>query len=303
VDVKRALQFKRRRTQTGGVWTKPGDSYEKHEPKPLAIETRFDKIADKIAPIRTHERVLQDFSANLFGVEVGLTLSQLELVRKNTHGVEVVQVVNKDGSSNIETILARWFFKFFRVELQGPAINTSVTPGQSPVGARIVGLGVTNDKTSAMDHDALSYTMEVKLTEKSIAQLAASVGAGTASAVASGIASVAGSEVAKIVGDVVLGAVPVISVVLAAQSARRAYHMVRDDTASTEMKVFAVSHAIADGVRVALPLVGTLMNAGLVAAAAIMGWTHHRYAKHAPPTGPPGDDATPGRAGRATDAG
>lgn len=285
MDVKRALHVRRKRAET---WTRAGDTYEQHEPKPLKAESRFDRVADKIAPIRTHERVMQDFSAPIFGVEVGVTLSQLELVKKGTQGLELVQVVNKDGSSNLESILWRWFFsKNNRLEIQGPAINTSATAGERPFGFRLFGAAITGDKTSAMDHDAVSYTFEVKLTDKSIAQLAASVGAGTSAAVASTIASVGGSAVAKVVGDVVMGAVPVISVVLAAQSARRAFHVVRDDTASTEMKAFAVAHAIADGVRVALPLVGTLMNAALVGAAAIAGWTHHRYAKHAPPTGPP----------------
>ncbi len=277
-------------TASSPVWTDPADSYENHEPPRPKIAAAMDRVLDKIAPIRTHERVLSEAKGSVFGVEVGVTFSQLDLVRKNTHGMEWVQVVGQDGSSNLELLLKRWHLKHnHRIELQGPALNTSLTPGELPIGARFIGVGLTSDLTSAMDHDAVSYTVEVKLTERSVAELAASVGAGTAASAAEAIASVAGSEVAKVVGDIVLGAVPILSALLAVSSARRAIHVLRDDSASKEMKAFAVGHAIGDAVRVVFPLAGTLINVGLVGAAALAGWVHHRYTKHAEPTGPPGE--------------
>lgn len=300
MDVKRALHWKRRKAEDEApaprakppTWTPLGDTYENHEPKLTGLEDRFEKLADKIAPIRTHERVIHDFGANLFGVDVGITFSQLELVKKGTKGVEVVHVVDPNGGSNWETIAGRKFItKNVRIELQTLALNV---PADDLPSVRFLGVGLTSDRTSAMDHDAVSYTAEVKIQSTGLAHLLASVGAGNAAAAAERIAgAAAGSGVADVVGDVVLGAVPVLSAILAVNSARRAVHVLRDDTASKEMKVFAVAHAIADAVRVPLPLIGTLMNVALVGAAAFAGWTHHRYAKHAPPTGPPKDDAAP----------
>jgi hypothetical protein len=237
--------------------------------------------------MRTHERVLHDVGGSFFGVSVGVTVSQLDLVRKNTHGVEFIQVVNPDGSSNLESVLGRLPLGHNqRIELQGPALNTSLSPGDLPLGARFVGLGLTSDVTSAMDHDALSYTVEVKLTEKSVAELAALAAPGAADLAADALAGVAGSGAGAVVADAVLGAVPVLSAALAVASVRRAHHVCCDATASKEMRAFAVAHALADTVRVVEPLSGTLMNAGLVGVAALCGWVHVRHAKHASPIGP-----------------
>ncbi len=175
------------------------DSYEQHLPRPTKLDGFADRLLSKVAPIRTHERVLHDISGSFFGVQIGVTFSQLELAKRGTSGVELIggevspptpqetrlgdkpqsgflfearfiQVVNPDGSSNIETVLGRKQLGMgHRIELQGPALNSSLSPGELPVGARFIGVGLTTDVTSTMDHDALSYTVEVKLSEKSIA--------------------------------------------------------------------------------------------------------------------------------------
>lgn len=270
----------------------PGaDTWEAHCPAPVIEGTAFgrgvERVLDKIAPIRTHERVITEVKGSLFGLEVGITLSQLELVKKGTHGVEVIQVVAPDGSSNLETVLGRLHLGHnHRIELQGPALNTSVTPGELPLGARFVGVGLTSDVTSAMDHDAVSYTVEVKLTSNSLLQMAAIGGPGAAAVAAEALQGAAGGVVGAVLADVLLGAVPILSAALAIQSARRALHVCRDDKAPKSMKVFAVAHAISDAVRVAFPIVGTLGNVALVGIAAVMGWRHVRHAKHEAPIGP-----------------
>lgn len=266
----------------------PTDSYEAHLPPPLPGQTKADKLLDRIAPIRTHERVITDFGGSFFGLQVGVTISQLDLVRKNTTGVEIVQVVNPDGSGNLETILMRKEIGAKqRIELQGPALNTSLTPGELPIGARFIGIGLTSDVTSAMDHAAVSYTFEVKLNEKSVVELAAFGGPGAAQIAADAIEASASTLLGDVVGTALVGAVPVLSTALAVASARRAYHVVKDPTASREMKVFQVAHAVADAIRVVEPITGTVINAALVAVAATLGWVHHRHTPHAPPTGPP----------------
>ncbi len=271
------------------------DTWEEHQPKAIAEGNVVTRLLDKVAPIRTHERVISEVKGSVFGLEVGITLSQLELVRKNTHGVEVIQVVNQDGSSNIETVLGRKHLnKNHRIELQGPALNTSVTPGELPLGARFIGVGLTSDVTSAMDHDAVSYTAEVKLTTNSILELAATGGAlGAAKVAADALQGMAGGVVGEVIADCIIGAVPILSAALAFQSARRAIHVCRDESAPKSMKVFAVAHAVSDAVRVVFPLAGTLGNVALVAAAALKGWLHVRHAKHADPTGPPAAKPTP----------
>ena len=272
------------------------DTYENHEPRPLPVARQTDKLLDRIAPMRTQERVLGDVSGSFFGIGVGVTVSQLDLIRKNTHGLEVIQVVNPDGSSNIETVLGRLNLSHnHRIELQGPALNTSLTPGDLPVGARFVGVGLTSDVTSAMDHDALSYTVEVKLTERSVIELATLGGAGAAAIAADALEGIAGAGIAAVVADTVLGAVPLLSATLAIASGRRAWHVLHDPTASREMKAFAVAHTLGDTVRVFAPLVGTAINATLVGVAALCGWVHIRHAKHAAPVGPPytGDQGVP----------
>lgn len=262
------------------------DTYEQHLPTPTKLDGFADRLLSKVAPIRTHERVLHDISGSFFGVQVGVTLSQLELAKRGTSGVEFIQVVNPDGSSNIETVLGRKQLGLgHRIELQGPALNSSLSPGELPVGARFVGVGLTTDVTSTMDHDALSYTVEVKLSEKSIVEFAAMGGPGAAALAADALADVAGASAAHVVGEVLLGAVPVLSAVLAVNSARRALHTCRDKTAPAAMKFFAVTHALADAVRIVFPLAGTLANAGLVVAAASAGYISARHQQHARPTG------------------
>ena len=270
------------------------DSYENHEPAPLKVARKTDKLLDRLAPMRTHERVISEFGGSFFGIGVGVAVSQLDLVRKNTHGLEVIQVVNADGSSNIETVLGRLNLGHnHRIELQGPALNTSLSPGELPLGARFVGLGLTSDVTSAMDHDAVSYTIEVKLTERSVLELATLGGAGAATIAADALAGIAGAGVAAVVADVILGAVPVLSATMALATARRCWHVLKDPTASRELKAFAIGHTIGDTVRIVAPLTGTLINAGLVGIAALCGWVHTRYSAHAAPIGPVGGGTPP----------
>jgi hypothetical protein len=76
-----------------------------------------------------------------------------------------------------------------------------------------------------------------------------------------------------------------LSAVLAVNAARRALHTCRDKTAPAAMKFFAVTHALADVVRIVFPLAGTLANAGLVVAAASAGYISARHQQHAAPTG------------------
>jgi hypothetical protein len=62
--------------------------------------------ARKLSPERlTHERVMTDAGSTVFGVSFGITFSQLEYLKSKKDGVEVVQVINADGSANLESVL------------------------------------------------------------------------------------------------------------------------------------------------------------------------------------------------------
>lgn len=216
----------------------------------------------------THERPVVSGSAFVGFVEVGYTLSELNQIRVN-NGTELIHVVNPDGSSNLELVLRRfqpaWMHEH-RFELQGPALNTSLSG--PPLGARFLGFGVTGDQQTAHSKDALSYTVEVKLTERSAAELAALAAPGVAAEVGALLGEAATESVGRAVAAAFLGAVPIVSGAIALVSIQRALRVCTDKTSTQERRVFAVAHAVADAVRVVLPIPGTLMNVGLVAGAA-----------------------------------
>ncbi len=225
----------------------------------------------------TCERPFWEVVGHVFGVEVGLTLSHLHQVRKD-EGTELVHVIKPDGSSNLEWVVARLpVGAGQRLELQGPALNTSLTPGQAPLGARFLGVGLTGD-LEAHDNEAGSYTLEVKITERTVAELAALAAPGAAAAAVAGLSGVANGVVGQAVTHVFAAAVPILSGALALASARRAYQTVRDPHRSKLQKGLAVAQAVADAVRVALPLAGTLASVGLVGVGAFLTWREARRA-------------------------
>jgi hypothetical protein len=254
-----------------------------HEPRNV-FERVVAKVTDKLAPkIVTRESEMWTAGGDVFGVEFGFTASQLQLVKKHTGGLEV-NSMQGDGHSSIELLLARkQIGAGHRVELQGPALQASVAPGEQPLAARFVGVDITNDVVSGVDHQAVSYTIEVKITDKTLLELAADVGAGTAAKAAELLLqNAAGENVAHAVGHAILGAVPIVSGVLAVLAVRRAIRVVRNHDASGEMKAFAVAHAAFDTVRVFVPLAGAIGGALLVGVALGAGYVHVKHAKHEP---------------------
>jgi len=222
--------------------------------------------------ILTHERVVAQTSAFVGFAEIGVTFSELNQIRKHK-GTELVHVVNPDGSSNLELILSRftpkWLEKMIpgcRLGLQGPALNTT---RDGKVGARFVGFEVTGDIETEHSKDAVSYTLEVKVTEKSVVELAKLAVPGAAAKLGELLASEGSSVVQNAIGNAFLIAVPIISSAIAVVSVRNAIKVCDDAMATKEQKAFAVGHAVADCVRVVLPIPGTLMNVALVGAAGI----------------------------------
>jgi hypothetical protein len=238
---------------------------------------------DGVVPQRlTEERPFFETRGMLCGLEVGVTVSELHQVRAK-EGLEVIHVVAPDGSSNLETVLARQPLGLGqRIELQGPALNTSLTPGTLPVGARFVGVGLTSDLVDEASKEAVSYTFEVKLTERSVAELAVLGGAGAAAKAADLLEAMGAQEgVQQVVAECFAGAVPVISALIALASARWALKLLRDPEASRLQRSFAVAHAISDALRVVFPLAGTLGNAALVFVSTGVGLAEARRATRA----------------------
>jgi hypothetical protein len=238
------------------------------------------KVTDKVAPkIVTRESEMWTTGGDIFGVEFGFTASQLQLVKKHSKGLEV-NSMQGDGHSSIELLLARkQVGAGHRVELQGPALQASVAPGEQPLAARFVGVDVTRDVVAGEDQQAVSYTVEVKITDKTVLELASDVGPGAAAHAAELLLqNTAGENVAHIVGHALLGAVPIVSAGLALFAVRRAIRVVRSD-ASTEKKAFVVAHAAFDTVRVFVPLAGAIGGALLVVAGLGAAYTHVKHAK------------------------
>lgn len=265
-----------------------------HLAERLAAKVHPHKLGlkDDVGPQRvTEERPFFETKGSLFGVELGVTVSELHQIRAKS-GVEVIHVVNPDGSSNVETVLARKELRAGqRIELQGPALNTSLTPGTLPIGARFVGLGLTSDLIDEASKEAVSYTFEVKLTERTAAELAKLAVPGAAAEAAKLLSEAGAAEgVAHVVAEAFAGAVPVISALIALATVRWTLRVLRDPSSTKTEKALAVAHSISDGLRVLFPIAGTLGNAALVGIAALVGLHHARAAKAAkakPETGPP----------------
>ena len=214
-------------------------------------------------PRLTEERVWFEAVAGLLGVDVGLTVSEITRVRGKRGDLELIHVVSEDGlGQNFESVLKRIpLAAGQRLEVQGPAINT--TAGL-PLGFRAIGLGLTSDLFEPGQNRALSYTAEIKLTERTLLYWAPFWAPAAAKAVDGFLGTAGQSTVANLVG----GALPFISAALAVQSTVRAWRTFRNPNATKLQKALAAGHAVADGIRVAFPLVGTLANVAMVGVTA-----------------------------------
>ena len=224
----------------------------------------------------TEERPYLEVVGSALGIDVGLTVS--EIARVHGQGrTELVHVVGPDGvSHNLELVLARRELgQGQRLELQGPAINTRAG---LPLGGRAIGVGLTSDLFEPGQRRALSYTLEAKLTERTLLYWAPLWAPGLAHGVDRWL-GVAGGHGAA---GAVAGALPFISAGLAVQSAWRAVRLLRDPSASGAARALATGHALADAVRVVLPLAGTLANVALVAASAGLTYLQVKRARGPP---------------------
>ncbi|MBI4822457.1 MAG: hypothetical protein HY791_39725 [Deltaproteobacteria bacterium] len=285
----------------GEVEERSEGEVQQQEPRGNALNRMVDRLANKLQPVKhgdpknppgpnrvTHERPFVESKGFAFGLEFGVTVSELHQIRRKD-GAELVHVVNPDGSSNLELVLGRKELGLGqRVELQGPALNTSLTPGQLPVGARFFGVGLTSDLVDPKSHEAVSYTLEVKATERSAAELALLAAPGAAAAATQAL----GSEAAGIVAQVFSIGVPIVGAALAVSSAYHAFKVLKSPKQSKLNKTLAVAHAVSDAVRVFFPLAGVLGNAALVGISAAITYVKLRKlkgqraeAKTGPPAG------------------
>ena len=214
-------------------------------------------------PRLTEERVWLEVVGSLLGLDLGVTVSELTRVRGKRGSLELIHVVSEDGSGqNYESVLHRIpLGGGQRIEVQGPAINT--TAGL-PLGFRAIGLGLTSDLFEPGQNRAVSYTAEIKLTERTLLYWAPVWAPGVAAAVDGALGAAGHHTVANLVG----GALPFVSAALAVQSAVRAWRTFKNPNATRLQKALAAGHAVADGVRVAFPLIGTLANVALVGVTA-----------------------------------
>ncbi len=214
-------------------------------------------------PRLTEERVWFEMVGSLLGIDAGVTVSEITRVKGKSGDLELIHVVSQDGSGqNYESVLKRIpLVGGQRLEIQGPAINT--TAGL-PLGFRAIGFGLTSDLFEPGQNRAVSYTAEVKLTERTLLYWAPFWAPGAASAIDGALGAAGHHTVASLVG----GALPFISAALAVQSTVRAWRTFKNPKATRLDKALAAGHALADGVRVAFPLAGTLANVALIGVTA-----------------------------------
>ena len=214
-------------------------------------------------PRLTEERVWFEAVGSMLGVDVGLTMSEITRVRGKRGDLELIHVVSQDGiGQNFESVVKRIpLFGGQRLEIQGPAINTA---RGLPIGFRAIGFGITSDLFEPGQNRAVSYTAEIKLTERALLYWAPFWAPGAASAIDGVLGTAGHSTVANLVG----GALPFISAGLAVQSTLRAIKTFRNPKAGKLEKALAAGHAVADAVRVAFPLAGTLANVALIGVTA-----------------------------------
>lgn len=226
----------------------------------------------------TREHTLGNYSLKTPWGTLNFTPSVLDQIRAN-EGWEVIQVIDPTRSTGVE-LTRRLSFELpfgIRMELQTIGVYSDGT-------LRIVGFGFTRDKIDEKSKEAISGTLEFKLMSDDVLRLAAMAAPGAAAEAA----KLLGSGAMGAVGEVLLGAVPVVSALLAISTARWAYKIVKDPNESKFRKLIAVGHAIADAVRVVFPLPATLANLGLLLAAlGVEAYRAHQEKKSKPPTGPP----------------
>ncbi|MCC7386991.1 MAG: hypothetical protein IT384_34455 [Deltaproteobacteria bacterium] len=251
---------------------------------------------DPLGPnIVTHERVLGNFTVPTPFGTFNANPSELHQIRpQRGGGTELIQVVDPDGSSGLELVFWRMpLIKGWRIELQGLGVYGGPAGTPVPLGARFVGIGLTKDWVDEKAHEAVSVTAELKLTDQDVARLAGLVAPGVGQATAEILAGSAESSIAALVGEALAGAVPIVSGLIALSTARWALRQVRNPKLATADKLLAVGHAIADAVRVVLPMTGVIANVALVGAAIGLKWLRaHRRPREAQATAPP----TPGAA-------
>lgn len=267
------------------------------EQGPHVVDT-FDK-PPRVATFRTKQAGFSA-SAVFFGAEFAVKVNHIDPLNEGRKDVKLTWANDGvAGGVDLESVLLRRNMgKRGRFELQGPGLSVKASNDGLPLKARFIGIGLATEYGAAMSNDTtppkVEIKVEVKITDRSIASLAALAGA--TAELTNVTTQLAGTEAARFLGTALLGAIPVVSGAVAVISARRAVKELRSPEASTTSKVLAVGRALADATCVVLPLVGTLANIGLVMGGLGLAWWQRRKAAKAdeaalanahPPTGPP----------------
>jgi hypothetical protein len=223
----------------------------------------------------TEERPFLQFGHEIAGFEYGFTASHV--TSKNAKaGRELIHVVDPSGGSNLEwVVLQKNLFAGQRFEVQGPAFNTSLEPGELPVGFRLAGVGIVANRNVPGRAESLGYTVELKANEKTVGYY----GAMLLPAVAHEVGRLWAGGWSHVVATVFSHAVPGVAAFLAIQSTRSAIRTLHSKRTRGFEKTVSVAHAAFDWVRVALPLAGTLGK--VVVAATTIGVTLHQEKKAA----------------------
>lgn len=236
-------------------------------------------------------------STVFFGAEVAVRVNHVDPLNAGRTDVKLNWINDGQEGVDLESVLLRrQLGRHGRFEVQGPALQARAHDDGLPLKVRFFGVAATAEVAAPMRHDdtppRLEVKVEVKLTDRSVASLAALAGA--TAELTSLTTELAGSATGQVISDVLLTAIPVVSAGVALLSARRAVKTLREPDASVAEKSLAVLRAVADATAVAFPVVGTLLNVALVAGAlawarfgAGSGGTTAAPKTASPATGPP----------------
>ncbi len=249
---------------------------------------RWQGFADKLKSAQVTSKQTATASSWLspFGLEIAVKVNHVDPLSAGRDELKLQWIAGGDGTgADIENTIHRTRLRGGqRLDLQGPALSARPDGGTGlPLRARLVGVAWSKQIQAASPGDdsppRAELKIEVKLTDRGVAQLAALAGA-TAELSSVGSA-ISGSGVADVVGRVLMGAVPIVGGVIALCSVRRAVKVVRDASATKGEQTLAVLRACADALLIVNPAVSAAMNIGLVLFTAGKAVVQARRAKRA----------------------
>ncbi len=222
----------------------------------------------------TEKRPLYKDGFNVLGLGVSVSITQNQRLAPGPDE-EIAFISGADTHGVESTLWRKQFSPRTALKLGGPGV--AFDSSSNSLSTRILGIGASHERVAQDGVNNVQISAEVKVTHKTVAQVAG-LAAPAALAAASTMfapAAVAASEVFQHSMNALL---PGISAALAARSVMNVADVMDHPDSTTGDKLFALGRAVGDVVRVFDLAVGTVIAAGVSIASAIVGWRKARRA-------------------------